>query len=375
MNLFRNHNNPSKGTSPNGSGWKIMYGVDDFSTHMAKKENATLTQRLMNRAGVTESRKDDQRFEEDLAKLDASVAIKLLEYINGSLTGAKKGERRTTGYGVWGGAEISGHLSPAPDVQELAMEETFDAIKNDIKDNHKRAALAYYMINHLHLFGDGNGRTARTMYEVFDKQDFNIAGENFFHKTNDDAEVSTNRERFAEERGLQPTATAASISLDLVKKDMAKDLPGVFMNTDCSLNLPTGNRPMPDVYFTKDAAKNLPYIDKKIVRTAFFEKPIATLALGKTLKEKGTDYWAIDESTVRRNGKEFIRFGIENKDGDVAKTVFDGWTANDYKNFCKTVKGIQLQQARKMIDIFKNEDKYKMEDGRTYADWLSGEVS
>ena len=32
---------------------------------------------------------------------------------------------------------------------------------------------------------------------------------------------------------------------------------------------------------------------------------------------------------------------------------------------------LQLKQARKLIDIFKNEDKYKMADGRTCADWLS----
>ena len=330
-------------------------------------------QRAMELAGVTESRGDEKKFENDLQKIDSEKALKFLIFLNGALTKTKKSERLTSGSGVWGGSEVSGHLSPNDDTKEIAIEETLDAIKNDIKDNHKRAVLAYYMINHLHLFGDGNGRTARATYEIFDKKDFNITDRNFIHETKNDEEIG-NREEFEKNNNLKPVAEASNLALDFVKKDLVKDarLSSAFLSPDVGLDLPNGKRPMPNVYLTDDAKKNLSYVEKNNVRYAFFEKPVATTALGMMLRKKHTERLAIARSTkMYPNGNKRVLFKIENKDENVAKENFDGWSANDYRDYCNTVQDLQLKQARKLIDIFKNEDKYKMADGRTCADWLS----
>lgn len=372
-------NKESLGNSLEGTGntnpWSnAMNEVDDFSTHMAKLETSK-TQRAMDKLGVTESRKDDAQFENDLMKMDSSDALRMLAFVNGTLTGAKKGERMALGYGVWGGSEISGHLSPAPDVQATAIEETFDAIKNDIKDNHKRAALIYYMVNHLHLFNDGNGRTSRTMYEVFDKNDFDIAGSQFFHKTDDAAELG-DRESFARERGLRPNAEVSELTFDLVKKDLDEEnlLPIGMIDSSYTLNLPTGNRPMPDVYLTEDAKTNLTATEKRTVRHAFFEKPIAATSLGMMLKRKHTASRVIRQNTrAYSEGRSVVAFEVENKDEAKAAEVFRDWSADDYRAFCKNVKDLQLRQTRKLIDVFKNEDKYVMSDGQTYADYFSGQ--
>lgn len=374
FNRRRESLNTPKEIDENANSWgNAMKKVDDFSTHMAKLE-ASKTQRAMDKIGITESRKDDATFEEDLMKIESSDALRLLDFINGTLTGAKKGERKTLGYGVWGGAEIGGHLSPAPDVQAAAIEETFDAIKNDVKDNRKRAALIYYMVNHLHLFNDGNGRTSRVMYDVFAKNDFNIAGSQFIHKTDDASELG-DRESFARERGLKPNPEVRELTFDLVKKDLKEEnlLPIGMMNSSYTLNLPTGNRSMPDVYLTEDAKTNLTRSEKRIVSHAFFEKPIAATSLGMMLKRKSTASRVIRQSTrAFSEGQNVIAFDIENKDATKAAEVFKGWNANDYRAFCTNVKDLQLRQTRKLIDVFKNEDKYVMPNGQTYADYFSG---
>lgn len=369
--------NDSPENPENTNPWSDAMGeVDNFSTHMAKLESSK-TQRAMEKIGVTESRKDDAQFEEDLMKLESSDILRLLQFVNGTLTGAKKSERMAFGYGVWGGSEISGHLSPAPDVQATTIEETFDTIKNDITDNHKRAALVYYMINHLHLFNDGNGRTSRAMYEIFDKNDFNIAGKQFFHETSDASELG-DRESFVRERGLRPNVEVSELTFDLVKKDLDDEglLPTGMIDLSYTLNLPSGNRPMPDVYLTEDAVKNLTVIEKRTVRHAFFEKPIAATSLGMMLRKKHTSSRIIRQNTrAFADGRSMVAFGIEKKDGAKAEEIFRDWSAEDYREFCGNVKNLQLRQARKLIDIFKNEDRYTMSNGQTYADYLSGQIN
>ncbi len=355
-----------------------MKDVDDFSTHMAKMgastEQRSKAQAAMEMVGVVESRGDEAKFEEDLANLSGKDASRMLSMINGTLTGTKRSERFPIGHGVWGGTEINGHLSPAPEVQSAAIDETFDAIK-DIKNNGRRAALAYYMINHLHSFSDGNGRTARAAYEIFNNKSFQLGGDAFIHNTRDESEIG-GRENFREKNNLQPDTVVFNLTLDLVKKDLAESsqLPRKMTELNCRLNLPKQNRPMPDVYLTRDAEKNLTNMEKVDVQHAFFENQIATVALGMMLKKKYRDWEIIEENTKEdfSSGQKYVLFGIENKDGAVAKDILGDWSADDYRDFCKTVKDIQLQQARKLIDVFKNENKYQTSDGRTYAEWLSG---
>lgn len=390
MSLFKKKFGESSETQASDNPWlKSMEGVDSFSEHMKKLENSeetkdyspsnsqetSKTQRALERIGVAESRGDDAKFDEDLNNLDPKDALRMLVFINGIITGKGKKERRTWSFSsVWGGAEVSGHLSPARETQDIAIEETFDAIKNDITDNHKRAALAYYMINHLHLFGDGNGRTARTMYEVFDKRDFRIVGSDFMHQTDDEEEVG-DRKNFTERTGLRDNAEVSSITLGFIKDDLVKEsrLPEKMLENDYSLNLPSSNRPMPDVYLTEDAERNLQIHEKGIVRHAFFEKALATTALGIMLQKKHTFRWAAEDGAVLDPYSNSVLFEIEKKDRRKAKEVFNGWDADDYRDFCGTVKELQLRQIRKLIDIFKHEDQYKTEDGKTYADVLSGQ--
>ncbi|MBQ6460818.1 Fic family protein [Candidatus Saccharibacteria bacterium] len=384
MKLFHRESLPNNDSPPEEeSSWSsAMEGVDDFSTHMAKMkterpqaQETSKTQRALEIIGVVESRGDEKNFEEDLANLDAKDAVRILDFVNGTLTGKKRDQRRARGYGVWSGAEIHGHLSPASEVQATAIEETWDAIKNDINDNRKRAALVYYMTNHLHLFKDGNGRTSRVMYEVFSKRDFQIVGSDFHHLTDNQDEVG-NGERFLEKNNLRYPSEVGKMTIDLVKQDLLRSskLPDKMGKMNVYLNLPDGERPMPDVFLTDDAENNLDYFEKKVVQNAFFEKPIATLALGMMLEKKNRfdsimRYYAEKENP---RGEKYAVFDIEKKDEWNAEETFYGWKADDYREYCDIVKNIQLQQARKMIDIFKHEDKYKMPNGKTYADYFSG---
>ena len=59
---------------------------------------------------------------------------------------------------------IAGELTaPTSDIREYIIENLLDTIKK-LKDNKLRAELVYYTFVNLHMFSDGNGRTARLLY-------------------------------------------------------------------------------------------------------------------------------------------------------------------------------------------------------------------
>lgn len=63
---------------------------------------------------------------------------------------------------------IAGELvAPTSDIRNIIVENLLNILKK-MKDNRLRAELVYYTFINLHMFSDGNGRTARLMYGLLD---------------------------------------------------------------------------------------------------------------------------------------------------------------------------------------------------------------
>ena len=72
---------------------------------------------------------------------------------------------------------IAGELTaPTSDVRSVIIENLLDTLKS-MSDNKLRAELVYYTLIDLHMFSDGNGRTARLMYGLISGK---IEGEEWY---------------------------------------------------------------------------------------------------------------------------------------------------------------------------------------------------
>ena len=72
---------------------------------------------------------------------------------------------------------IAGELTaPTSDVRSVIIENLLDTLKS-MNDNKLRAELVYYTLIDLHMFSDGNGRTARLMYGLISGK---IEGEEWY---------------------------------------------------------------------------------------------------------------------------------------------------------------------------------------------------
>ncbi len=337
-----------------------------------QRSNGEKAQRLMELSKMTELRQNEEAFDSRIQELNRDGAYKYLMKLNGILRGVGRSER-----GVRNNVRVGEHMAPSRQVQGAILNDTTEALKG-IKDNHYRATLSYYTVNNLHLFADGNGRTSRAVYEIFDNPNFNLHSENFIHKT-DSAHESGGHGKFEREHGIQSAMTAYHLARGILAEKWARDgkIDPRINEMNSRVNILFGETP--DVYLTDDAENNLTPQEKKAINLAFHDGDVALLSLCRMLKIKGTSDEVISDSikTIPNDASEYMAIEIEKEDMDTgapnekSHQTFDGWTAEDYRAFLNGFKVVQRDSQRTLNDIFSNPESYKRSDGRTWADWLS----
>ena len=237
------------------SGGKTEQVTEDRTQQRSNGEKA---QRLMELSKVAELRQNEEAFDNKIQELNRDGAYKYLMTLNGILRGVGRSER-----GVRNNVQVGEHMAPSRKVQGAILNDTTEALKG-IKDNHYRAALSYYTVNNLHLFADGNGRTSRAVYEIFDNPNFNLYSEDFVHKT-DSVHESGGHEKFEREHGIQSAMTAYQVARSALAVKYARD--GII---DPRINEMHSRVEIcfdmtPDVYLTDDAEKNLTPQEKRLL--------------------------------------------------------------------------------------------------------------
>lgn len=351
------------------SGGKTEQVTEDGTKQRSNGEKA---QRLMELSKVAELRQNEEAFDDKIQELNRDGAYKYLMALNGILRGVGRSER-----GVRNNVQVGEHMAPSRKVQGAILNDTTEALKG-IKDNHYRATLSYYTVNNLHLFADGNGRTSRAVYEIFDNPNFNLYSDNFVHKT-DSAHESGGHGKFEREHGIQSAMTAYQVARGILAVKYARDdiIDPRINEMHSRVEICFGMTP--DVYLTDDAENNLTPQEKKAINLAFHDGDVALLSLCRVLKIKGTSDEVISDSikTSSDGVSKYMAIEIEKQDIDTgapnekSHQTFGGWTAEDYRTFLKGFQIVQRDSQRTLNDIFSNPESYKRTDGRTWADWLS----
>lgn len=345
---------------------KVLGSMPSYEEHMKQRSKGEKAQRLLELAGVSEIRKNEELFDEKIQEMTVNGAYKYLTTLNGILRGVDKKRER----GRRDNITVGDHVAPSADVQKVIMDDTVKALKN-IKDNHYRATLAYYTVNYLHLFPDGNGRTSRAVYEIFDNDSFDLNSDDFIHRTDSQDEVG-GHQGFERSKGICQTIDAYSEAREhLLKSLAAKGLVDKRM-----AEMPSHIQIIGDVYLTEDAKNGLSSREKYTLRKAFNDQQIATVALAGMLGEKGVAKEVID-NCINDDGKREICFEVEDCDMETGKPneeaakIFQGWSADDYRRFLNSCKNVQRWNQQVLNGFFVRPDQYKTADGQRIADLLS----
>ena len=111
--------------------------------------------------------KDEKKHDEFFSSLTGEDVKKILLYVNSRVRNIPVDENKFCEETMCAG----GLVSPDNEIQNRYFEKISNALKN-VKVKKDRATMIYYLINELHLFEDGNGRTSRAIFEIINNPNF-----------------------------------------------------------------------------------------------------------------------------------------------------------------------------------------------------------
>jgi hypothetical protein len=315
-------------------------------------------------------------FEKFIQGLNVEQFKNLLITFNAKLRNTPVSEK---GFQKDGFMVVGDWVSPSKDVQNKMLEKLLGGLKQ-LKDNKDRATLTYYMLLDLHMFDDGNGRTARLFYDL-------ISGnidlkKNINWYIHDDMDISLYKGSFEEARGIEdinqinyfiglpmlPYLNNNGISIDERIRGRTITTHGKgFVQAYSGV-------PMSDEIKAKLTEEEIQYINNSL-----FDRSGKYTVGGLTMMLIAIKKGQLDQWIERSN--EHIRAYIElypnSRDIELVKSrfvfsiikdkdLFDSWTLEDYKEAISIAGGIKERQLSYMIDMFLNPELYVFSDGTTY---------
>jgi len=324
---------------------------------------------FLERTGFLDVRESDERFEQWFQSLSYEDYIDYLTRLNGILRVVPTGSRSVDGRGVQVSFGVDGdvsYLPPAVEQKDGLMRDGFAALK-EITNNEDRALLAYYMIQAIHPYADGNGRTGRLIHELMSGDGKELTKENLSELLNHDKRgnkgVGAGRNVFSER--VMPAKDAYY----LINREVAKDMFGdAFLNEFGKIYYAgvVGASVIPANVPVSEGDKN--FVQKIIGEGDVANFPFRSLVILKFLRESekaggGDCSYAVER---RVNGGEVVHEDIGKKIFGIDDVEFESMlTADDVERLIEIHGDVKVRFIRKMIDIFRNPEEYqlKAEDG------------
>ncbi len=317
--------------------------------------------------------RDEQKSKEFLESLTGDDVRKYLIYINSKARNIPYEENQIYTGNVYTGG---GLITPNNDIQNRFFDKIADSLKN-MKDNRNRGVALHYLINELHLFEDGNGRSGRCIFELFTNPEFSFENDdNFSHNNGEHNHIST--VDFEKQNGIKSYLTALTFPSFLVYKKLMNDqlIPNDLPSDLAIVNTYTANP------FSEENT-DLIYIDENI-RQSLSDEEIKQINQALCDNNELESYSVsgltmmvmqhfIGEKTEIYGG-EFsgVQYLIDKDERpDDAKKILKKWSKEDYIRAVRISDIIKESMLEAMLDIFEHPENFKMEDGTTFAEILS----
>ena len=380
--------------TPEGASWQNPGEFPEFAGKQ-QKTNVDRLQALLNKVGFSELKKDDKEFKSFIETTDKQDMHRYLSHINQKLREVSSKKR---GFHD-GRMVVAGLISPNRETQTRVLDYEIDALAQ--MDNPRyRATSAYYMINDLHMFPDGNGRTSRVVFELLDSPEANISEQQqfFSHEDNRDqlGAAKHGAYEFQKTKNIIITQDFNQLAMlgylekinsdnegddiiselrDSLEARIKENSGNIFKVYGGLQNYSPGDTTIPALK-NNEGFSSLDDEDKDRVCCALRDDlsrvSVSGLAMLKFYQEKGQQNEFLERTKKRNNYFNYDTWMI-NIDPDPKEKKFFGhcecedWSKEDFLHYAELAESIKEQVLKTSIDIFVNPDDYKF-SGKNIAE-------
>ena len=331
-----------------------------------------------------------------LGKVTPETALNFLQHVNSQLRNDKL-TKKSDVVGdemnrmmvhsenfITGGAQE--FVAPEPGLQKELFGEYLDAMKK-IKDKDKRALLAYYAINNLHLFSDGNGRTSRAIYYLIKNGDLSDANEVLEHKKSADGTVDLERglgrKKFLSKNSFMPVEGANALANIYLQEQLTEEglLDDNLKDKFIYIHSEKEKDGFVRIMMTKVNRQGLSDEEMKGLDFAMSDgwvpkwrhSTLSGLTMAIMLQKKGFSRQVAERSSDE-DGWLPIRVNYAKYDGsdevNAMRDFFAEWTPEDYKETLEVYRTLKKRQNEIIMGFFTEE--IKNDNGESVADYLMG---
>lgn len=251
-------------------------------------------------------------------------------------------------------AMVAGDLvAPTSDIWDLIIDNLVNALK-DLNDNKDRALLIYYSLINLHMFSDGNGRTARVLYDLICNElgnsSYYIHGDKEVHSYNIDFETFKNIPDISYINSLANSNIITSV------------LPYLGEFEECVIDkyviVGLGNFSfvkdvMPNTISEQLTDEELEKLEITMCDSLGVNYTVSGLSFLCMALKKGQlqDWISLDNDLCQKYGDPFnggrLCFRVRK-----ASSLLDEWTADDYRELIDFGNYFKLEQFRATNKLF-----------------------
>jgi|GEM_PF-4599812 len=354
------------------------------------KTNIDRLQTLLDRTGFNKLKKDDGQFKEFLKTTGKQDIRRYLDHVNQRLREISSKER---GVLKEGKMVVASLISPNKETQMGVLDYEIDALAQ--MDNLRyRAISAYYIINDLHLYPDGNGRTSRAIFELLDSPDADLSEQQNFlsHDNNKDQLGSSDHGayKFEESKNIVATKDFNQFAMLGFLEEMSSKNDDTFISDlrdNMEARIKDNGR---NIFWIYGGLQNympgdfgIPALNKNTgfsslndeekervccaLRDGLSRVSVSALAMLEFYREKGQQ-----NEFLERTKKKDTNWGYDvwsiNIDPDQEEKDFFGhcecedWNKEDFLHYASLAESIKEQVLKTSVDIFANPNKYKYSD-------------
>lgn len=355
--------------------------IESASNEAAQENQEPVAERLetgkkvfefLDRANFFDIRKSDEQFEDWLQTLKYEDYSNYLTRLNGLLRDVVIQDRSVDGSGVQLTFGITGDISylpPADEQKDHLMRETFEALKS-IPDNNDRALLAYYSLQAIHPYMDGNGRTGRVLHELLSDNGKELTEDKLSllldHNKEGHSGTGQGRDTFAE-RVLRPDK-----AYYLVNREVAKEVLGeqfVEENGSIFVAAYVGVGQVSDAVKEKLSPEESVLVEKILGEGEVNHFPFRGIVLAKLIQEKPELQQYLYQAAFQLDASRGVvpedygkkPFAIHGEE------IMQNLTEEDARRLIEIHKEVKEQFIKHMIEIFTEPEKNQltMKDGRS----------